>query len=262
MKKPIQILVILLLGLFILYAFTYNKYCCNANAAITPLPEANIEAVLEQTPSYLKSNTDRKLTISILFGAEENNESIFPDFWLARAAQVKKLLISLGAPASKMFTSSNKVANMMEAKELKEGLWHTPLHSSFSEMNYIQNSDKWAYFFSRMADNPIFVYFDPAYNTLELSSSQRQDFAQLIDYLSSHTANSIMLTRLTDSKIDRDFNVQLGLQRTESVQVYLARNDIAEAQLLASSKGPNQPIADNSTEERCAQNRRVEVNLE
>ena len=56
-------------------------------------------------------------------------------------------------------------------------------------------------------------------------------------------------------------NFQIGLERANSVRNYLISKGIAGKRIEVESKGETYPIADNSTEEGRAKNRRVEVLL-
>ena len=65
----------------------------------------------------------------------------------------------------------------------------------------------------------------------------------------------------TDSVGDKDYNVQLGEQRAEAVVTYLVENGMAAERLTPVSMGFSQPVADNSTEEGRAANRRIEFRV-
>jgi outer membrane protein OmpA-like peptidoglycan-associated protein len=70
---------------------------------------------------------------------------------------------------------------------------------------------------------------------------------------------AIMITGHTDSTGDYNYNVQLSLYRAQAVQQYLVSRGINPALLSIQGAGPNVPIADNSTPEGQAMNRRVEL---
>lgn len=65
----------------------------------------------------------------------------------------------------------------------------------------------------------------------------------------------------TDSTGASDYNQQLSEQRARSVANYLKSRDIVDARFDIVGFGENYPIADNSTAEGRAQNRRVELTL-
>jgi OOP family OmpA-OmpF porin len=65
----------------------------------------------------------------------------------------------------------------------------------------------------------------------------------------------------TDSVGDKDYNIGLGKRRAESVVEFLIRNGVAAERLTPVGLGFSQPIADNSTDEGRAQNRRIEFRV-
>jgi outer membrane protein OmpA-like peptidoglycan-associated protein len=63
----------------------------------------------------------------------------------------------------------------------------------------------------------------------------------------------------TDSTGTKAGNQILSQQRAAAVVAWLAQNGIAQARLTAAGLGDSKPIADNSTEQGRARNRRVEL---
>lgn len=62
----------------------------------------------------------------------------------------------------------------------------------------------------------------------------------------------------TDSTGSREFNMRLSRERARSVRQYLIAKGIAPSRLSARGYGPDNPLADNGTEEGRTKNRRVE----
>ena len=65
----------------------------------------------------------------------------------------------------------------------------------------------------------------------------------------------------TDSRGSRTHNTDLSQRRAESVRAYLIERGIDADRLTAQGLGPDQPIADNDTDEGRALNRRVEFHI-
>ncbi|GAA5084273.1 MULTISPECIES: OmpA family protein [Paenalcaligenes] len=65
----------------------------------------------------------------------------------------------------------------------------------------------------------------------------------------------------TDSTGGADLNQRLSLERAHAVTNYLVQRGVNGGYLMAEGRGPNSPIADNSTPEGRAMNRRVELYL-
>lgn len=74
-------------------------------------------------------------------------------------------------------------------------------------------------------------------------------------------ADKIIITGHTDNKGAPDYNMNLSMQRAESVRDYLASIGIDPKKLEIRGEGETKPIADNSTDEGRAKNRRVEVDI-
>ena len=65
----------------------------------------------------------------------------------------------------------------------------------------------------------------------------------------------------TDSIGTEEYNQQLSLRRATSVKDYIVSKGVDASIIDVSGKGESQPVADNSTKEGRAQNRRVEVRI-
>jgi OOP family OmpA-OmpF porin len=65
----------------------------------------------------------------------------------------------------------------------------------------------------------------------------------------------------TDSTGPEEYNEQLSLRRATSVKNFLVESGVDSGIIDVSGKGETMPIADNSTREGRAQNRRVEINV-
>ena len=72
-------------------------------------------------------------------------------------------------------------------------------------------------------------------------------------------ANKVIITGYTDNVGAPDYNATLSLQRAEAVRDYLISLGADPTKFQVSGAGEAKPIADNSTEEGRAKNRRVEV---
>ena len=72
-------------------------------------------------------------------------------------------------------------------------------------------------------------------------------------------ANKVIITGYTDNVGAPDYNSALSLKRAEAVRDYLISLGADPTKFEVSGAGEAKPIADNSTDEGRAKNRRVEV---
>ena len=72
---------------------------------------------------------------------------------------------------------------------------------------------------------------------------------------------SIKVVGHTDSQGSDAYNQKLSERRASSVAAFLLSNGLAPEKLTSQGLGESQPVADNSTEEGRAQNRRVELQI-
>ena len=74
-------------------------------------------------------------------------------------------------------------------------------------------------------------------------------------------ADKIKITGYTDNIGAKDYNMKLSQRRAEAVRDYLASLGVDPKKMEVSGVGEAQPVADNSTKEGRAKNRRVEVEV-
>lgn len=96
-------------------------------------------------------------------------------------------------------------------------------------------------------------------------SSIKADFYPVLDavadVLKEYNKTTISISGHTDNVGRDDYNMQLSQDRASSVAKYLVNRGVADSRIQASGFGKSQPIADNSTEDGRAQNRRVEIRI-
>lgn len=78
-------------------------------------------------------------------------------------------------------------------------------------------------------------------------------------YLNQHKNAQAILGGHADERGTREYNLALGERRAKAIAAFLRANGAASSQLEVVSYGEEKPIAEGSTEEAWAKNRRVEV---
>jgi outer membrane protein OmpA-like peptidoglycan-associated protein len=86
--------------------------------------------------------------------------------------------------------------------------------------------------------------------------------AEVAKALKDQGFKSILVEGHTDAQGSADKNQVLSLQRAESVRAYLVREGIPSDKIRADGIGSSRPVADNSSAEGRANNRRVEIVVE
>ena len=96
-------------------------------------------------------------------------------------------------------------------------------------------------------------------NSAQISPDFEQTLDQIAGTLQEHPETSVTVVGHTDSAGAADYNERLSVKRATSVTNYLAARGIDPLRLSATGQGESMPVADNSTAEGRAQNRRVEM---
>ncbi len=96
----------------------------------------------------------------------------------------------------------------------------------------------------------------------ELMASARQKLDQLLVALKDVPARNLAIEGHTDSQGADAYNLALSQRRADAVKAYLSQQGYDRARIEARGMGENSPIADNSSPEGRANNRRVEIIVE
>ncbi len=99
------------------------------------------------------------------------------------------------------------------------------------------------------------------YNSSRLTEGAKQILDEVAAELKNYPTVKIEVQAHTDSSGSAKYNQWLSERRARSVINYLGQQGISTTRLIPMGYGETQPIADNSTEEGRAQNRRVEFQV-
>ena len=101
------------------------------------------------------------------------------------------------------------------------------------------------------------LFFDNDKTNIRHQSDRTLD--ELADLLQRHSTVKITLIGHTDNVGSADYNQRLSEGRVNSVKAELVKRGIDASRITTIGKGETEPVADNSTAEGRAENRRVEV---
>jgi OOP family OmpA-OmpF porin len=95
-----------------------------------------------------------------------------------------------------------------------------------------------------------------------LSAAGKAEVAAMVAKFEGKTVDSVVVEGYTDDSGDAAYNQQLSEKRAEAVKAELVANGANPDKISTVGHGEDNPIADNSTREGRAKNRRVEIKVE
>ncbi len=101
------------------------------------------------------------------------------------------------------------------------------------------------------------VLFD--FNKYTLKPEAREKLAKVSGILLAYPGLKVQVEGYTDNIGTDEYNQKLSEQRADGVREYLVSQSVSDSNVTAKGFGKNNPIADNSTNQGRAQNRRVEL---
>ncbi|MEZ2338477.1 OmpA family protein [Mucilaginibacter sp. RCC_168] len=93
----------------------------------------------------------------------------------------------------------------------------------------------------------------------DVKPAAQANLQKLATSLQNNPNTNILIVGHTDNTGSDSYNMNLSVKRAESVKSYIVANNVSSSRLTTSGKGESEPIADNTTVEGRAQNRRVEI---
>ena len=217
---------------------------------------AGLTGFLDKTSTYLNTNTDRSINLTGLYGSGENNNSILPTLGLARANQLKQLLVERGVDSKRILTDDLLTeTNFIEGDTLFKGI-------NFAFTNYVVAEEvRIPRIQNEIVGKPLAIYFPTGKNQVNLNAEQRELFSDIIYYLDNVSGSQLSVTGYTDNTGSDEGNTRLSRKRAEFVRDYLSANGISLSKMNSLGRGPENPVATNDTPEGRTLNRRVEVVL-
>jgi len=223
---------------------------------VTPLKQ-NLLDVFDKTVQHLQANTKRILVLTGLYEtAESNGCSDASDLGIARAEQIKELLVQMGAPADRIEVEASEERDLDEYKNMLVG----GFDYFFKEVAEAAEPEILGE--AALRSDKITLYFESNEQEINLTAEQRNYLNSLKIYLAENPAAKASVTGHTDSAGNDKWNMRLSRKRSEFVRDFMIEQGIAKRQISNEGIGPDEPIASNETEEGKALNRRVEITLQ
>jgi outer membrane protein OmpA-like peptidoglycan-associated protein len=220
---------------------------------------SNMNNQIDKLAVYFNDNSNKRLNIEGLYNSNEINNSVFPNLGYARANNIKNYFVSKGM-SSKQMNLSGRLDDNFISDSLN--VFHGPVNFTISALKDIDNNKE---YLKKLKDSliakPLILHFKTGSNKLTLSNVQRQKIADLVTYVEKSDDGKLIVTGHSDNTGLRDNNIALSFERADFVKNILNENGISETYMTTDSKGPDEPIADNTTKEGRAENRRVTVTI-
>lgn len=233
------------------------KFLNGSFKTIMPVSDS-LNIGIEGLKKFLSSNK-QNLKITGYALSTEKNTSIYENLGLARATDLKNYFVSKGI-------SANRIDTFGEIKDVISANGDTLVGPAGFELFTPDISVKeakvdYAALKAKINANPLIMYFKTGEAAINLSDDDRKKVADMLNYLENVEGSKLSVTGHTDNIGKRDTNVKLGLDRANFATAYLIENAIAKNKIETTSKGPDEPIADNKTTEGKNKNRRTVVSI-
>lgn len=222
--------------------------------AVEPKMNPNNEQFLDSVAGYLQTGLDKKLTITGFYRSNEEGMSygFFENLGLARAAEVRKLLMRRGIPESAISLDHGVD---MDSSFLK------PLQFNIYPDNLTPESfEKVLFSFTNMTFSDANFAFDSDLFTPGEAFIMYAD--SLKTYLGLNPGKTVTIIGHTDDVGKKAYNQDLGLRRAKSAGRYLKDDLGIGVEIKVASKGKDNPVASNQTSEGRQRNRRVNFVIE
>lgn len=217
----------------------------------------SVNNAMTTVANYLKNNKDRALTITGLYGSQENNShNLLPNLGLARADDIKSWLESKQVPSNQIDINSKLADSACYTGDtLRRGAEFSfgALKSDDARIAAIKN---------RLFGKPVMLYFNTGSDVPNITPQHRTDFADLFYYMDQVSGSKLDVDGHTDNVGSLNGNIALSQNRAIDVRNYIMTNGgVDTLRMDTNGFGPNSPIAPNDTPANKALNRRVEVTL-
>ncbi|BCN94174.1 hypothetical protein THMIRHAM_19590 [Thiomicrorhabdus immobilis] len=99
------------------------------------------------------------------------------------------------------------------------------------------------------------------FDMFDIKTADIPELNTFADYMNRECTCKIAITGHTDSAGSEAYNQKLSQERAQEVAGYLANHGVVTDRMIVTGAGETNPVADNSTKEGRALNRRVEVEI-
>ncbi len=229
----------------------YEQFSFDLEKSVPDLSVDN-KNYLNGVASYLENNPDKNLKITGLYRPSEKSiqQGIFENLGLARANNIKKLLMQRGVDKSRLFLDYKMGEESLSAPLSFDIFSAVPEEMSDNEEGIINAQ----YSFDNMVFSDANFEINSAVFTPGSAFLNWADSVQV--YLAQNPDKAFQIIGHTDNTGPAQYNKELGLERALSARRFFKEKGVKNKMRVV-SMGEKQPIASNATAEGEQRNRRV-----
>lgn len=233
------------------------KFLKNSFAVVLPVSDS-VSIGIENLKTFLIANPKQKITITGYATSDETNTTTFENLGLARANDIKKFFVSKGLPDAQFDTKGE----IKDKWKMDGDTLLGPADYTFAAAEVTPAvTDEWVILKDKINGDPLILHFSTNKSSYKLTAVEKQKVADLVKYM-EHVKDAVILAvGHSDNVGNRDSNIVLGQKRAEFSKSYLSKNGIEGSRITTESKGPDEPIGENTTAEGKANNRRTVITI-
>ncbi|WP_234733335.1 OmpA family protein [Tellurirhabdus bombi] len=222
-----------------------------------------VSTVLDSLATYLKNNPNRRLLLTGLFGADEQNSSNEPNLGIARAEALRAFLIRRGVATNQLLIQGKQATDLVFSPN-GDSLYNTMRYTFLDELTIkgqkpseeetLAKAEKYSSVFE-----PVNLYFNTGQTTYIATEATRTFLNEAQQFLNEHPDQKLRITGYTDNVGTPGINLTLSRVRANAVKEQFIKAGISASQIEVAGKGEAQPVASNNTAEGRRANRRATI---
>ncbi len=219
-------------------------------SSASPVTSENFESFRDSLMSHFDQFPAAVVEITGLYDRQEINNSDFDNLGLARAENLKQLLLESGIKRSMRVSSG--------ISDLSSGL-RGRINNAY-QFDLVPQEEITSGFLITEASNKLVLHYPSNSASPEGDDQVRNALKKLAGEAISKN-RSLLVVGHTDSQGEAMDNMKLGLVRATMIKEMLLAFGMDENKVLAESEGEAKPLVGNTTARGRQQNRRVEIIL-
>lgn len=236
------------------------KFLKNSAAVILPVKDS-VTIGIEKLKTFLVGNPKQKVTITGYATTDEKNTTTYPNLGLARANDVKNYFVSKGLSADQFDTKGEIIATWKTKADTLLGPVSYEINALTDTVTTKTNGEDFAALKAKINADPLILHFNTNKSNNNLNAQERQKIKDITYYIVHVNDAALLIVGHSDNVGKRESNVVLAQKRADFTKNYLSKNGIDGNKIETQSKGPDEPIGDNTTADGKANNRRTVVTI-